>query len=112
MRRSPCERNFCVMAKRAKRDRGHRKEERVSASLPVDLGTATGVTKDVSASGIFFETDVSYARGSTIRFAVELNTPGGKMWLKCRGHIVRVELRGKRVGVAVKITESTLVAVK
>jgi len=108
MRRSPCERNFCLMDTRDKRDLGHRKEERVSTALPVNLGTATGITKDVSASGIFFETDVPYALDSVISFTVELDTPGGKMLLKCRGNIVRIEPLGKKVGVAVKITESTM----
>lgn len=42
------------MEKQAQNQRG---EERVSAALPVDLGAATGVTRDFSASGIFFETD-------------------------------------------------------
>lgn len=94
-----------------KRDRDQRREERVSAVLPVDLGTATGITSDVSASGIFFETDASYAFGSAMDLAVEFETPGGKMMLKCHGTIIRVEPRGKRVGVAVKITESTIESV-
>ena len=108
MRRSPYARIFRIMARRDKQDQGHRKDERVSTALPVDLGTATGITKDVSASGIFFETDASYAVDSTISFTVQLDTPGGKMLLKCRGNIVRIESRGEKVGVAVKITESTM----
>ena len=92
-------------------DQGQRREERVSAALPVDLGTATGITSDVSASGVFFETDATYALASEISFAVQLETPGGKMMLRCKGEIVRIEPRGKRVGVAVKIVESTMVPV-
>ena len=95
-----------------KRNRNQRTEERVSAALPVDLGTATGITTDVSASGISFETDATYAFGSTVDLTVEFETPGGKMLLKCHGNIVRIEPRGKKVGVAVKITESTMEAVK
>lgn len=76
--------------------------------MPVDLGTATGITRDVSASGIFFEMDASYAVGSTMDLTVEFETPGGKMMLKCHGNIVRIEPRGSRVGVAVKIIESTI----
>ena len=92
-------------------DLENRREERVSASLPLDLGGTTGVTRDVSASGMSFESDVSYAVGSPISFAVQLDSPGGKMVLKCRGEIVRVEPSGGRVGVAVRIGESTLEAV-
>ncbi len=112
MRRGPRQRIFCTMDANEKRDKRQRKEERVSATLPVNLGTAKVITKDVSASGIFFETDAAYAIDSTISFTVELNTPGGKRLLKCRGSIVRVERRGEKVGVAVKITESTLEAVQ
>ena len=93
------------------RDQGQRREERVSAALPVDLGTATGITRDVSASGVFFETDATYALANEINFTVQLETPGGKMMLRCKGEIVRIEPRGKRVGVAVKIVESTMVPV-
>ena len=85
-----------------------RREERVSTQLPVYLGGATGRTRDVSASGILFKTDASYALGSSISFAVELDTSNGKMVMRCRGDIVRIEPKGSKVGVAVKITESTL----
>lgn len=94
------------------RESNKRREERVSTALPIDLGTATGVTRDVSASGVFFETDATYALGNEISFAVELDTPGGRMVLRCKGEIVRIEPRDARVGVAVKIVESTLDPVK
>jgi hypothetical protein len=89
-----------------------RTEERVFTALPVDLGNGTGVTRDVSASGIFFEIDSNYRLGSAIEFVVEMHTPGGKMLLKCEGEIVRIEPRGPRVGVAVKITTSSLEPVR
>jgi hypothetical protein len=84
------------------------REERVSAALPVSLDRGVGITRDVSASGVFFETDVNYAPGSEISFAIELRGPAGKMMFKCRGQIVRVEDRGGKVGVAAKIIESRL----
>ena len=76
--------------------------------MPVDLGTTTGVTRDVSASGVFFETDVPYTLGNEISFAMDLETAGGKMVLRCRGEIVRVKPGDGKVGVAVKITESVI----
>jgi hypothetical protein len=90
------------------REQEKRRDERIFTALPVKLETATGITRDVSASGVFFETEVTYALGSEISFAVELGTPGGRMVLKCEGEIVRIERRDARVGVAVKIVESTL----
>lgn len=86
----------------------HRKSDRVPTELPVDLGTAKGRTRDISPTGIFFETDASYAFGSTISFAVELDTPTGKKVLRCYGDIVRLEPRLERVGVAVKISQSVM----
>ena len=90
------------------RESNKRREERVSTALPVDLGTTKGITRDVSASGVYFEADATYTLESEITFAVELDTPGGRMMLKCEGEIVRIEPREARVGVAVKIIESTL----
>jgi Tfp pilus assembly protein PilZ len=91
-------------------DRNKRREERVVTEVPVDLGGTKGITRNVSASGIFLEIDAGYALGSSMAFEVELNTPGGKMRLKGKGSIVRVEPRDKKAGVAMKITESTLEA--
>lgn len=94
--------------KQVRRGRDKRREERVAASLPVALATASGITRDVSATGIFFETEAQYAKGSTVDLTVELETPAGRLQLKCQGEIIRVEKRGTRVGVAVKITDSIL----
>lgn len=81
------------------------------AALPVNLNEGTGITRDVSASGVFFETDVNYAAGSEISFSIELQGPAGKLMLKCKGQIVRVEERDGKVGVAAKIIESQLEAI-
>lgn len=83
-----------------------RRQERVSASLAVDLGKARGMTRDVSASGAFFETGAAYAVGNRIRFAIDLDTPWGPARFDCRGRIVRLERRDGTVGVAVRFTDS------
>ncbi len=88
------------------------REERVRTALPVHLDRGTGITRDVSASGVFFETDTNYTAGSEISFSIELDSPGGKMMLRCQGQIVRVEHRDGKVGVAAKIIESRLEPVK
>ena len=92
-------------------DEYKKREERVSTALPVDVGFAVGITRNISASGIFFEIDANYAVGSSISFSVKLDTPSGHMNLKCRGEIVRIEPRDARVGVAVMISESAMEAV-
>ena len=88
------------------------REERVPTTRPVHLVQGTGITRDVSASGVYFETDASYRPGREISFSIELDGPQGKMLLKCQGQIVRVEQRDGKVGVAAKIIESRLEPVK
>ena len=89
-----------------KKRKDKRREQRVAAALPVDVGGAAGIARDVSASGMFFETDASYAIGSPISLALDLDTPWGKVMFKCQGKIVRLESRDQKVGVAVQFTGS------
>ena len=91
-------------------EQNKRREERVSAVLPVSLGNAEGSTCDVSASGMFFETSATFEMGCEIDFSVEFDAPEGKRILRCRGSIVRTVVRGDRLGVGVKILESTMEA--
>ena len=86
-----------------------RREERVPTELPVRLDEgASGVAKNVSASGVFFETSGDHAPGSEISFVIELDGPEGKLELNCKGRIVRVEQRDGKVGVAAKIIDSNM----
>ena len=79
----------------------------MSVTRPVRLDRAAGITRNISASGVFFEADVDYAIGSKIIFAIELDGPQGeKLELITRGEIVRVERRDGKACVAVKIVAS------
>ena len=82
-----------------------------SKSGAVDLQHAKGVTRDLSASGVYFETDLKFEKGSLIRFKIDFDTPvlGNKTQLECTGRIVRVDTHdGGKVGVAVKLDEQHL----
>lgn len=82
-------------------------------TLPVSLqGGATGTTRDLSASGIYFETDVEPVQDSALAFSVEFNSGSGGMALRCQARVVRVERLGGRVGVAARILESKLEPVR
>lgn len=89
-----------------------RSEERVKTALKVDLGEAIGITRDVSVSGVFFQTNLDCTPGepgSEISFSIELDSPAGKLTLKCAGQIVRVEHQDDGlIGVAAKIVTSKL----
>lgn len=84
----------------------HRKRKRLGAALRVSLGKVSGTTRDVSASGVFFETDAAVHEGSRIHFEIDLDTPWGKAICDCEGRIVRVERRDSTVGIAVQFSEA------
>ena len=87
-----------------------RRDQRYHAAVPVFLGGAMGATRDMSASGVYFwrEGMCMCVPGESISFSIELQTAKGRMLWKCRGSVVRVEPLGDMVGVAAKITESTM----
>ena len=86
-----------------------RRGQRIHTTLPVFLKNTEGITRDVSASGVFFWTSEPVcALGELINFSVELKRPEGKMMLRCQGDVVRTETRAAEIGVAVKIIESAM----
>lgn len=89
-----------------------RRAERVTALLPVRAGRRKAVTRDVSASGLFFETDAGYSVGNKVRISLDLDTPWGKVMLRSDGKIVRVESHDHKLGVAVRFVDTKTVGGK
>jgi hypothetical protein len=90
--------------------KGHvekRQTARVRMEIPVQLQNGTGVTRDVSPSGVFFLTDRKYSPGVSLTFTLELDYafPGEQMHLHCRGKVVRVESMTEKFGIAASISE-------
>jgi len=85
-----------------------RKDVRLLTALPVSLEKATGITRDMSASGAYFWISGQHAIGDTISFTMGLKPDRSGMVWKCEGEVVRVEPRGTYAGVAVRITRSTV----
>lgn len=91
----------------------HRTAPREQVDLPLRLGSGlNAVARDISASGLFFETDSQQRLGGLIDLEIEFDSPGGPMKLKAQGKIVRLEAQGGRTGVGVKLLTSRLVAVE
>jgi len=69
-----------------------------------------GVTRDISATGVFFKTQAAVSEGESIDFSIEFEDAGGKhKWtLACSARVIRVERGSDGFGVAAKITESRL----
>ena len=82
-----------------------RRDERVESHLPVRVGGDLGVSKNISASGIYFELDQKQLQESIIDFVIELDTPGGVLNLICKGEVVRMQTVDGKLGVGVKIFE-------
>ena len=77
-----------------------RKGERYKLALAVQLNDGIGTTRDISTSGIFFETESAYAIGDTIRLFLNFEHET----LQCEARVVRVEPRNGQFGVAVELT--------
>jgi PilZ domain-containing protein len=82
-----------------------RRAWRYPVILEVAVGNHIAISRDVSASGIYFETDAWLAPGQTFSFAFTLERvyPDVRLDLECAGTIVRVERRKGRFGVAATI---------
>src|SRR5262245_44930489 len=74
--------------------------ERFKLALPLQLKNGAGMTRDISTSGIFFETDRAYAIGATIQLSLHFEHES----LQCKARVVRVEPRNGQFGVAVQLT--------
>ncbi len=83
-----------------------RQVTRFIIALPVEFENGTGITRDVSASGVFFETERPFALGERVCLTLVLGgtPPNVKVRLQCQGEVVRVEQLGGKVGVAVAFT--------
>ncbi|WP_158081271.1 PilZ domain-containing protein [Rhodoferax fermentans] len=87
---------------------GHsrRTADRVLSELPVEIGGVAGLTRNVSATGVYLETTLDQTPGSRVRFVVEVNVKGELLKMVCAGEVTRVEHKAGTVGVAVKLTSS------
>ena len=82
-----------------------RSSQRLQVEIPVYIGQEETITRDVSCSGIYFQTDQSFIEGDDLNFSLELiyALPGKQIKLGCQGEAVRIEKRGEKFGIAAKI---------
>jgi hypothetical protein len=85
-----------------------RKDVRLLTALAVSLEEATGIIRDMSASGAYFWISGKHAVGDRIRFTIGLKPDRSGIVWTCEGEVVRVVPRGTYAGVAVRITRSTV----
>jgi hypothetical protein len=75
-----------------------RRGERFRLSLPVHLKNGTGMTRNISSSGIMFETETLYAVDDVIGLSVDFPDSS----IQCDGRVVRVEKVEGQSAVAVE----------
>lgn len=81
-----------------------RKDERFDTELKIQLEGGNGDVRNVSASGIYFLTDVALTEGQPVKFKLEFQSfPGGPIAVNCVARIVRLEQQGARKGVGASI---------
>jgi PilZ domain len=83
-----------------------RRARRYRVAVPVELeGVERGLTRDISTSGVFFETTEALVRGAPLTFSLFLEQTdlSGPVWVVCTGQVVRVDRRPDGVGVAATI---------
>jgi len=85
-----------------------RRNKRINVALPVVLDNASGVTRDVSPSGVFFWKRGTIVYGDSVTFSMGRKTETGDFTLMCKGVVTRTEPRGSDVGVAIRITRKIM----
>lgn len=68
----------------------HRSADRFDTDLAVDVEGLVARTRNISATGVYFETDVELPIGSLVNLNVQFTQGGQKHWLSCEGKVVRV----------------------
>lgn len=79
-----------------------RRAKRIPIGLHVEFDSGTGLSRDVSGLGVYFESDASgFSEGDEIRFTMIIPEAVN---VTCEGNVVRVDgLAGDRFGVACTI---------
>ena len=79
---------------------------RFSTALPVELEQGAGITRNISTSGVFIETNQVFRSGALIHLTLLLESmcSGIPTRLHCRGKIVRAERYEEKPGIGVAFT--------
>jgi hypothetical protein len=78
-----------------------RRAQRYRLAAPVALQNgSTGITRDISTEGIYFETERGHSIGDMVNLSVHL----GEASIRCEGRVVRLEQVEDKFGIAVDLT--------
>ena len=89
----------------------HRIEPRERLAVPLQIGgRQQGMTRDISATGLYFEIDQAQQLGALLDLQIDLEAADTPLRLVAQGRIVRIEHKGGRTGVAVRLLDARLEA--
>ena len=84
-----------------------RSDPRERLALPLKVGVAgQATTRNISATGLFFEIDGEHIVHGTLDF--ELQLPEARMKFTSIGQVVRIEHSGGKTGIAVRLLSPRL----
>ena len=81
----------------------HRQAARFDTAIAVDVEGLAARTRNISATGVYFETDVDLPVGTPLNLNVQFTHGGRKHWLACEGTVVRVTHGDGQHGVAARL---------
>jgi hypothetical protein len=68
----------------------HRAAARFDTAMAVDVAGRKAEAHNISATGVYFETDVEMPLGALVNLNVQFTHGGRKHWIACEGRVVRV----------------------
>lgn len=96
---------FTVMNPQLKAtSRGQRAAERFGVGMPYTVDGHGGHTRDLSATGISFESDTAYEVGAILELTLRYTLDGHNCPLPCEVEVVRVQPNGERFTIAARLS--------
>ncbi|MFZ4478682.1 MAG: PilZ domain-containing protein [Rhodoferax sp.] len=84
------------------------RSKRYRTELSTTVNGVSGLTHNVSTTGLYILQDQQCETGSRIDFWVDLDTPGGKLKLCCEGEVIRVDKVEQRFGIGIRILSQVM----
>lgn len=84
-------------------DSGHRMADRFDAQLPMHVVGVSARTRNISATGVFFEADVDLPVGLRVNVNMPYVRGGCKHWLTCEAEVVRVTVDEGQHGIGARL---------
>jgi hypothetical protein len=78
---------------------------RFGVGMPYTVDGREGQTRDLSATGLSFDSDTEYPLGALVDLTLRYGLDGHNFPLQCKVEIVRVEPFGRRFTIAAKLCE-------